>query len=230
MTPLAVNGRQGTPVDIDLCTGCRGFWFDRYESLRLSQGATLKLFTLMAEPGAAGGPQAKPMRCPRCRAQLALTHDMQHSTRFQYWQCPKEHGRFITFLDFLREKEFIRPLTAQQIAELRQSVQTVNCSNCGGPIDLAKESICPHCGSALSMLDMKQMAQMVAHLKEAGQPGGVNARVDPGIDPAVATALQRVKVDTEHHFAALTAMTPGGGSPSLIEAGLRLVANWLGNS
>jgi Zn-finger nucleic acid-binding protein len=219
MTPLPLEGRQGTKVDIDQCAGCRGFWFDQYESLRLSPGATLKLFSLMAEPGSAG-PLPQAMSCPRCRARLALTHDMQHTTRFQYWQCPQDRGHFITYLDFLREKDFIRPLTPQQIAELRQNVQTVNCSNCGSPIDLAKESACPHCGSALSMLDMKQMEQMVAHLKEAEQPRA--------IDPALPLTLERVKLDTESHFAAITAR--GGSSQSLVEAGLRLVARWLKDS
>jgi uncharacterized protein with PIN domain len=216
MTPLPLEGRQGAKVDIDLCADCRGFWFDRYESLRLSPGATLKLFTLMAEPGSPGRPQPPTMRCPRCSGRLTLTHDMQNTTRFQYWQCPQNHGHFITFLDFLREKGFIRPLTSQQMAELRQNVQTVNCSNCGGPIDLAKESVCPHCGSALSMLDMKQMQQMVDHLKEAEQTRAA--------DPALPITLQRVKFDTESHFAAISS---GGESQSLVEAGVRLVVQWL---
>ena len=203
MAPLALDGRMGAKVDIDLCGDCRGFWFDRYESLRLSPGATLKLFTLMAKPGT-GRPLPPTMRCPRCSGRLAVTHDMQHTTRFQYWQCPQNHGHFITFLDFLREKDFIRPLTPQQIAELRQNVETVNCSNCGGPIDLAKASVCPHCGSALSMLDMKQMQQMVAHLKEADQPRAV--------DPNLPLAVERAKLDTESHFAAITS---GAVTPSL---------------
>jgi uncharacterized paraquat-inducible protein A len=219
MTPLPLEGRQGTKVDIDLCADCRGFWFDQYESLRLSPGATLKLFTLMAEPGSAGRPQPRTMRCPRCSGRLTLTHDMQNTTRFQYWQCPQNHGHFITFLEFLREKNFIRPLTSQQIAELRQNVQTVNCSNCGGSIDLAKESVCPHCGSALSMLDMNQMAQMVAHLKEAEQPRAV--------DPALPITVEQAKLDTETHFAAIAS---GSESQSLVEAGVRLVVRWLTDS
>jgi Zn-finger nucleic acid-binding protein len=216
MTPLTLEGRQGPKVDIDLCADCRGLWFDPYESLRLSPGATLKLFALMAEPGSAGRPLPQTMRCPRCSARLALTHDMQHTTRFQYWQCPQHHGHLITFLEFLKEKDFIRPLTPQQLAELRQNVQTVNCSNCGGPIDLIKESVCPHCSSALSMLDMKQMAQMVAQLKKADQPRAV--------DPMLPVTLELTRLRTEHNFAA---MPSEGGSQTLVEAGLRLVAEWL---
>jgi hypothetical protein len=70
------------------------------------------------------------------------------------------------------------------------------------------------------MLDMKQMEQMVAHLKESEQPRA--------IDPALPLTLERVKLDTESHFAAIT--SDGGSSPSLVEAGLRLVARWLKNS
>jgi Zn-finger nucleic acid-binding protein len=230
MTPISLDGRLGTKVEIDLCAGCRGFWFDQYESLRLAPGATLKLFTLMGEQGSTGRSLPPAMMCPRCGTRLALTHDMQHSTAFQYWRCPQQHGHFITFLEFLKEKDFVRPLTAQQIADLRQNVQTVNCSNCGGPIDLAKASACPHCGSPLSMLDIKQMQQMVAQLKtaeqhtpEAAQTG--NPAGSPrAVNPALQIELERVRLDTERHFAMLGS---SGDSESLVEAGLRLVAGWL---
>jgi hypothetical protein len=75
--------------------------------------------------------------------------------------------------------------------------------------------VCPHCGSTLSMLDMKQMQQMVAHLEEAEQPRAV--------DPALPITIQRVKLDTESHFAAIGS----GGGESLVDAGVRLVVQWL---
>src|SRR2546429_9939755 len=62
--------------------------------------------------------------------------------------CPACGGA-MTYLDFLRQREFVRPLTLAQLADLRQNVQTVNCSNCGASVDLASESVCSHCGSAL---------------------------------------------------------------------------------
>ena len=100
-------------------------------------------------------PHANTIECPRCASGLVLTHDLQADTRFMYWLCPSEHGRFIGFLDFLREKKFIRTLSAQEIKDLKDKVQTVNCSNCGGAIDLMNDSVCPHCGSPISILDMK---------------------------------------------------------------------------
>ena len=90
---------------------------------------------------------------------------MQRRTRFQYWRCDNGHGRLITFMDFLREKDFVRPLTPQQLEELRQNIQTINCSNCGAAIDLVEDSVCAHCGAAVSMLDLQQMARTVGQLQ-----------------------------------------------------------------
>ena len=142
------RGHHGQPVVIDLCHPCQSFWFDQHESLRLTPGATLSLFRVIGENVPAGAlARADLAKCPRCHARLRPTHDMQRATRFEYLSCPHGHGRFTTFFDFLREKNFIRPLTPEQIAELRRNIQIVNCSNCGGPIDLAHGEACSHCGS-----------------------------------------------------------------------------------
>ena len=58
------------------------------------------------------------MQCPRCRGRLRLTHDRQRNTSFTYLRCRNGHGRLTTFFDFLREKDFVKPLTAQQLADL----------------------------------------------------------------------------------------------------------------
>lgn len=142
MTHLAFEGRLGTTIEIDLCAVCRVIWFDRFEELGLAPGATLKVFGLISEP--AGRPTTlfpAALHCPRCNGRLLLTHDMQRSTPFQYWRCDSGHGRLITFVDFLREKDFVRPLTPQQLEELRQNIQTINCSNCGAAINLVKDSV-----------------------------------------------------------------------------------------
>src|SRR5262245_30091310 len=157
----------GATIDIDYCAPCRVIWFDRYEDLQLSPAATLKMFGIIADRSAASGaPLPGVARCPRCRRTLLKTHDLQRSTPFQYWRCDA-HGRLMTYIDFLREKDFVRPLTPQQLSELRENVQTINCSNCGGTIDLAKDSVCRHCGSAISMLDLKQMAKTIDRLQTA---------------------------------------------------------------
>ena len=126
---------------------------------------------------------------------------MQRNTRFEYFRCPNDHGRLTTFFDFLKEKDFVRPLTPQQIAELRKNIQIVNCSNCGAPVDLAKGSDCAHCGSPLSMLDMHQAERLVAQLRDAD-------RTDKPIDPALPLALARARRETEAAFEGLPGHEP----------------------
>ena len=160
--------RMSRPVVIDMCHACQAFWFDTRESVQLTPGSTLALFRIIGEKTGKPGPaMTDAPRCPRCRGVLRETNDLQKTTRFKYLACPKGEGRFITFFDFLREKEFVKPMNAKQIAELRQQVQTVNCSNCGAPVDVQQGAACGHCGSPLSMFDMKHAEKLVEQLQKA---------------------------------------------------------------
>ena len=226
MTAQTLEGHLGTTVAIDLCLPCQVFWFDTQESLRLSPGAVLTLFRIIGERalGAPAPPAGRPA-CPRYRLHLVPTHDRQRNTPFQYWRCPRDHGRLISFVEFLREKDFIRPLTAQQVADLRKSVSTISCSNCGAAIDLAAGSVCAHCGSPLSMLDLKQADALIAALRGADRP-------DRPIDPALPLRLERARREVEASFASfgrgehwLGDVARGG----LVGAGLSALGRWLRN-
>jgi len=222
MTALALDGHLGTTVDLDLCATCQALWFDHLESVRLSPGGTLRLFRTISE-GAPRSPSPlrQPLKCPRCRMHLTLAHDRQRNTPFQYWRCGRDHGRLITCFEFLREKDFIRPLSLEQLAELRANVQMINCSNCGAPIDLAHASACAHCGTPISMLDLKQIERMASQLRDDDRPS-------PAIDPMLPERLAREKREVEQLFE--TMRTHGAGaSPlpfGLVEVGLRLVVSW----
>jgi Zn-finger nucleic acid-binding protein/DNA-directed RNA polymerase subunit RPC12/RpoP len=169
MTQMALEGHHGRGVVIDICGTCQAIWFDGYESLQLSAASVLELFQLIGNSGGkVKAPLAPAADCPRCQAQLRTVKDMQRTTRFEYRACPHRHGRLITFFNFLREKNFIRPMTAAQIEELRRNIRTVNCSNCGAPVDLAAGSECEHCGSPLSMVDVQQAEKLVEALEQAG--------------------------------------------------------------
>lgn len=223
MTSHSVTGQLGRSVTVDLCNPCQAIWFDPRESLQLTPGATLMLFRVIGEH--VSKPQAlesETAKCPTCKARLRRTHDMQRSTRFEYFRCPHEHGRLTTFFDFLKEKDFVRPLTPLQIAELRKNIQMVNCSNCGGAIDLAKTSDCPHCASPLSMLDMRQAEALVAQLQKADQ-------ADKTVDPALPLELARARRQTDEAFAGLSQNSVGLESASfgLVGAGLVGLARWL---
>jgi Zn-finger nucleic acid-binding protein len=222
------DGHLGRAVVIDICHLCQSFWFDTRESVALSPGSTLALFRIIGERlSRPRHSDAELAKCPRCKGRLRRTQDMQRTTRFEYLNCPNGHGRLISFFDFLREKDFIRPLTPQQVAALRQSVGAVNCSNCGGPVDLAKGASCAHCGSPLSMLDMKQAGALVEQLQKAEDRGR------QGVDPALPLALLRARRETERAFEGLPqddVWLKDVGSTDLVAAGLSAVARWLKGS
>jgi hypothetical protein len=220
------DGHLARPVVLDICLPCQSFWFDARESLTLTPGSTLALFRVIGEHAARPQPSGggDTARCPRCRARLRRTRDMQRSTRFEYLRCPNHHGRLTTFFEFLKEKNFVRPLTPQQIAELRRSVQSVKCSNCGAPVDLSRASACGHCGSPLSMLDMQQAEALVAQLQQA------ESRAGRPVDPALPLELARARRETEAAFAGLpgdAAWIAGVSSSDLVAAGLQSLARWL---
>jgi hypothetical protein len=225
MDAISLEGHNGTTVGIDACPGCQAFWFDEHESLRLTPASTLKLFTLISDHLSSGRPKpADGARCPRCRARLASVADRQRATPFRYWRCPRGHGRLMTFFDFLKQKDFIRPLTLNQINELRQHLHSVNCSNCGAPIDIASASACDQCGSPIAMLDMQHAGTLVRELQRASEPRP--------IDPALPLELARVRRQTEALWEA------GGvrddwwhdvGRSGLVETGLARVVRWFRN-
>ena len=223
MTVHALGDRLAARIEIDACEACQAFWFDSSESPRLSPASTLKLFSLIAETlPRRSGSVARVLKCPRCRSQLLDTQDMQRNTRFSYSRCPHGHGRFTTFFNFLREKDFVRPLSPAQLDELRQHVQTVNCSNCGAPIDLAHASSCGHCGSALSILDMQQAEKVVEQLRRAAEPQPV--------DPALPLELARVRREIDAAFAGThgtISLWSDVSSIGLVGAGLSAVARLL---
>jgi hypothetical protein len=215
----------GRPVSVDLCQECQCFWFDARESVSLAPAATLTLFRIIGERVAK--PQhtnADLARCPRCRARLRRTYDMQRTTRFEYLRCRNDHGRLTSFFDFLREKDFIRPLTPQQVGELRQRFQSVNCSNCGAPVDLNVSSMCEHCGTPLSMLDLTQAEKLVRQLQDAEN------RTAQGVDPSLPLELARARREVETAFAGIpddVSWIDSVSSDGLVGAGLRVMRKWL---
>jgi Transcription factor zinc-finger len=105
MTDWTLDGRLGTQITVDVCTGCRAFWFDQHKSLQLSPGSTLKLMKFIGEHSSTVKPTLSDvLRCPRCGGRLSLAHDLVRNMRFSYWGCASEHGRFIGFFDFLKRR------------------------------------------------------------------------------------------------------------------------------
>ena len=152
------------PIEITACAPCNLLWFDKAESIRLTAKAVLELFQYIGKAGAARKPLATTFNCPLCTTALALTQDLQRTTRFTYWRCRNDHGRLITFHQFLREKNFIRAPSPAELAQLRATVRQIACSQCGAPVDLANDSACKHCGAAVALIDPEGVAKALREL------------------------------------------------------------------
>lgn len=162
---LPSRGPTGV-LDLDICFDCHGIWFDPFESAQLSARAVLVLFEMIRKQDAPARPLATTCTCPVCHHRLALTHDLERTNRITYFRCP-DHGRFTTYMQFMREKNFVRTLSPAEVNRLRAVVTQVRCSSCGGPIDLGRDAECSYCHAPIAILDADAVSHTVAELNAA---------------------------------------------------------------
>jgi hypothetical protein len=191
MTDQAVETYSGVGrLGVGSCAPCNLLWFDRSGSIGLTPRAVLGLFQYIGTAaGAARTPLASTYRCPRCSDTLALTYDLQRSTRFTYWRCANDHGQLFTFNMFLREKNFIRSPTLAELNKLRETVRQISCSQCGGPIDLSKDTACTHCGAPIALIDPDGVAKAVHDLTIDQAP------ISPATQEQTSIALSNAQLD-----------------------------------
>jgi hypothetical protein len=213
MTPQDVPA-YGTlrPIEITACAPCNLFWFDKAESIRLTPTAVLELFQYIGKAAGPRKPLAASFRCPLCATALIPTQDLQRSTRFTYWRCRNDHGRLITFHQFLREKNFIRAPSPPELAKLRATVRQISCSQCGAPVNLAADSACRHCGAAVALIDPEGVAKALREMTQAAlatNPDAMSARLsDAQIDAIF--ELQRTRQNENDDLVAVGAAAIGG--------------------
>ena len=230
MTALPLDAHYGAVIQLDACSGCHGLWVDGRESLRLTPGSTLRLFELIHDQrDAPRRPLAARLECARCTLRLLDTHDRQRDAPFRYWRCGRGHGRFITFFDFLREKSFVRPLSPAQLTELKTQVRSVNCSNCGAPVDLPTATTCGYCRTPLSTLDFGQVERMLTTLRDADQQRLEKESQRAVLEATLPLALARERRQVEQFFARVEQKPEWTWSPTsdLVEAGISAVVGLL---
>lgn len=165
-------------VELDLCFPCQGIWFDEHESPQLAPAGVVALFRLIHEHDAVHRqPLTAHLRCPRCREGLIRSQDRVRSGLFNYHRCGQQHGRFISFGQFMIEKGFVRQLHKPEIERLAASVGTVRCNGCGAPVDIRREDACPHCRAAVAILDPAAVEQALAGYQRAAMQA--SAPADP---------------------------------------------------
>ncbi|MBP8287578.1 MAG: zf-TFIIB domain-containing protein [Rhodoferax sp.] len=197
MTPQRLASVAGGEVELDLCFACRGIWFDPLENLKLTPAALVTLFRLLHDHrNDAVSPLAHRLTCPRCRKPLGQGFDVVKSGRYITYRCTQRHGRFSTFASFMIEKGFVRQLSGQEIDDMARRVGVINCSSCGAPVDLRKDHACPHCRSALSLLDPQAVEQALKGYAVAVQQTGQLSIPDLA-DALVMVERDRVKAERE---------------------------------
>ena len=190
MTMKTFTSVTGGTVDIDLCFACRGLWFDPQENMKLAPIAVVELFGLLHEHRQDEvHPLASKLACPRCHRSLVQGFDVVRSGRYITYRCPQRHGRLSTFSSFMIEKGFVRQLTKPEIDDIAQRVAVIYCSGCGAPVDIRKDHACPHCRSALSLLDPQAVEQALkGYAKAVQEPQGIKP-------PELADALMMIERD-----------------------------------
>jgi endogenous inhibitor of DNA gyrase (YacG/DUF329 family) len=168
MRSLALARAPLAPLSIDVCDDCQAMWLDATESQQMTPGAVIALFRAIAssKPAQRNAYPAM-LPCPRCTTPLSFTQDLQRTTRFTYYRCRYGHGRFTPYVQFLREKNFIRPLDPKEFERLRAVATTVRCVSCGAPIPLERSAVCPYCGAPVMLLDPDAVGHALEELQAA---------------------------------------------------------------
>lgn len=214
----------GGMVEIDLCFACRGIWFDPLENLRLTPAAVVALFKLLHEHrNDAQQSLAHKLACPRCSRALAQGFDVVKSGRYITYRCAQRHGRFSTFASFMIEKGFVRQLSVLEIDDMAQKVGVIYCNSCGAPVDLRKDHACPHCRSALSLLDPQAVERAMQGYASAASNAG-KLKIPELADALVMVERDRLQAEREAKSQRGTLFaTEGSGRGDLWAAGLALV-------
>jgi uncharacterized protein YbaR (Trm112 family) len=219
MKPPAFERLPLGQLTLDFCFTCQVVWFDAHESTQLSPGSVIEVFKAFDQHRTTTrNPLPELLDCPRCESRLALTHDLQHTTHFSYYRCEWGHGRLTPFVQFLLEKNFVRPLSGSELEALKARVQNVQCSNCGAPIDLRHDTVCPYCRSPLAILDPDAVGKALGELNTAEVQ-----RKTIDID-RLADALTMRAPDTLNQRAGGAMDTNPGATGDLVAAGIALVA------
>ena len=188
-------------VRVDLCFECAGIWFDRLGSVQMAPSGVIELFKeIHAQQKSSPQPVAPRLSCPRCEGSLELGYDLVKTGRFSYFRCLRGDGRFTPFMQFLREKQFVRDLTQAELQQIRTRVRQILCSECGAPIDLEHDTCCRYCHAPVSFLDPDTVGKAMILWSQAQERHSMAPSPE-----SVANALQMVHAGSPQRPAALGA-------------------------
>lgn len=192
-------GHYGRQVEVDTCSHCCLIWFDETESVRLAGPGVAELVRVIHAAMSGGdihphaASLARLQQCPVCGAQLKPVTTSSRFGRTTQLQCPQRHGYYQTYILYLAEKGFVRPLAWADIAQLTAHGKELFCASCGASMPARPHDACPYCHSALGILDPARLASAIdphdlARLvadADSGPDGPAHAAA-PGGPPALA--------------------------------------------
>jgi len=180
MRVLDLSGHYQRRVEIDTCPHCCLVWFDDTESVQLAGPGIAEFVREIHGAMQAGGDHAhavsltRVQACPVCASSLKPAFNMTRFGRTSELRCPRGHGYYQTYILYLAEKGFVRPLAWSDIHSLQVAGKQLFCSGCGFPLPAHPVDECPACQSAVGIIDPARLAIAIDH-DDAAHAGGTTA-------------------------------------------------------
>ena len=158
---VPLSGHYKRTVELDVCERCALIWFEGTETAQIAGPGVIDLIKLIdtAKQNEHLGPLSGALACPRCNSPLK---EIRTETRFGHTKqlhCPNGHGYFQTFVLYLAEKGFLRPIAWPDVKQL--AGRTLFCAGCGAGIEARAQTACPYCQSSVGLLDPGRLASAV---------------------------------------------------------------------
>lgn len=185
MRVLDLSGHYQRPVEVDTCAHCCLVWFDGTESVRLAGPGIAGLVREIHGAMQAGGEHAhavslaRVQTCPVCGKALKASPNMTRFGRTTHLECPQGHGYYQTYILYLAEKGFVRPLAWGDIRTMLAEGKEMFCASCGCPLPARPQDECPACRSAIGIIDPTRLASAI-------DPDGVAATIATATPAAAA--------------------------------------------
>ncbi len=165
MQRLRLDGHYHQAVEIDICENCSLFWFDHTESVKLAGPGIADIVRVihagLSKKNVTILPDALP--CPICQASLNLVYNQTRFGRTRHMECPEKHGYFQTFVLYLAEKGFVRPMRWADVKHPggQAQGQQLFCAGCGAGLDDGLYEACPYCRSTIGVIDPARLASAI---------------------------------------------------------------------
>lgn len=178
MQVLDLSGHYQHRVQVDTCQHCCLVWFDDTESVRLAGPGIAEFVREIHGAMQAGEGHdhaislSRIQTCPVCQSALKTVYNRTRFGRTRQMECPEGHGYYQTYILYLAEKGFVRPLAWSDIHSLLAAGKHLFCADCGHPLPNRPIAECPACRSAIEVIDPTRLAMAIDRIDAPLAPPG----------------------------------------------------------